>query len=117
MTRFCTAFIRQHLEYAVQIRSSNYIKDQNLLKGVQCQATQQIPTLDNLSCEERLRLLHLSFLHKSKIREDLSEVFKISHHFDQINRERLLDINHVTLTRGNDLELKGRKRNTIARKV
>ena len=79
------AFVRPHLEYAIQFWSPNYIKDHNLLERVQRRATKLIPTLRNLSYEERLKPLDMFTLHKQRIRKDMIEVFKILNKFDKIN--------------------------------
>ena len=55
MKKLYTAFLRPHLEYAIQFWSPNYIENQNLLERVQRRATKFIPTLCNLSYEERCK--------------------------------------------------------------
>ena len=107
--------MRPHLEYAVQFWSPNYIKDQNLLERVQRRTTKQIPTLRNLSYEERLKRLDMFPLYKRRVRGDLIEVFKILNKFDKINPEQLFAMNTATVTRGNGMKLKGQRCNTIAR--
>ena len=49
------------------------------------------------------------------IRGDRIEVFQIINNFDQINPE-IFDMNNVTVTRGNGMELKVQIYNTIAHK-
>ena len=64
MKKFYTAFVRPHLEYAIQFWSPNYIKNQNFLERVQRRVTKRISTLHNLSYEERLKQLDMFILHK-----------------------------------------------------
>ena len=64
MKRLYTPFVRPHLDWAIQFWSPNYIKAQNLLDRVQRQAIKLIPTLHNLSYEERLKQLNIFLLHK-----------------------------------------------------
>ena len=116
MKKLYIAFVRPHLEYAVQFWSPNYIKDQNSLERVQRRATKHIPVLRNLTYEERLKQLDMFPHHKRRTRGDLIEVFKILKQFDKINPEKLFEMNNATVTRGNGLKLKGQRYNTIARK-
>jgi hypothetical protein len=116
MKKLYTAFVRPHLEYAVQFWSPNYIKDQNSLERVQRRATKHIPALRNSTYEERLKRLDMFSLNKRRIRGDLIEVFKILNQFDKINPEKLFEMNNVSVTRGNGMKLKGQRYNTIARK-
>ena len=102
------AFVRPHLEYAVQFWSPNYIKDQNSLERVQRRATKHIPVLRNLTYEERLKQLDMFPHHKRRTRGDLIEVFKILKQFDKINPEKLFEMNNATVTRGNGATLKSR---------
>ena len=117
MKKLYTAFVRPHLEYAVQFWSPNYIKDQSLLERVQRRATKQIPSLRSLSYDERLKQLDMFSLEKRRTRGDLIEVFKILNQFDKINPEALFEINSTTITRSNGMKLRGQRCNTVARKA
>ena len=115
MKKLYTAFVRPHLGYTIQFWSPNSIKDQNLLERVQRQATKLIPTLRNLSCEERLKQLDMFTLHKQRTRGDMIEAIKILNKFDKINPEVLFEMNNASVTRGNGMKLKVQKFYTIAR--
>ena len=54
-------YVRPHLEYCTQFWSPINVKDADMLDGVQRRATKMIPSLRNLSYEERLKRLGVFF--------------------------------------------------------
>ena len=115
ITRLYTSLVRPHLEYAVQFWSPHYLKDKNKLESVQRRATKLIPSIRNLSYEERLKRLNLFSLSDRRTRGDLIETFKILKKIDNIDYENLFEFSH-TITRNNGLKLKGQRFNSDLRR-
>ncbi|XP_076034509.1 uncharacterized protein LOC143021108 [Oratosquilla oratoria] len=71
------ALVRPHLEYANQAWAPYLVKDIEAIENVQRRATKLVPTLKNLSYEERLRKLKIPTLAYRRARGDMLETFKI----------------------------------------
>ena len=56
---FCSALVRPHLEYCIQIWSPQYRRDIDLLESVHRRATKMIQGMKHVSYEDRLRDLGL----------------------------------------------------------
>ena len=52
-------YVRPHLKYCVQVWSPFLVRDIDALERVQHRATKLIPTIANLSYEQRLKILNL----------------------------------------------------------
>jgi len=64
-----------HLDYCVQLCVLQYKKDMDLLEWVQGRATKVIQGLEDLFCEERLRVLGLLSLEKRRLWGDCIAAF------------------------------------------
>ena len=80
-----------------------------MLEGVQRRATKMIPSLRNLSYEERLKKLGMFSSRRRRLRFDVIEVFKIIHGIDKVNQGKFFCIDEDGRTRRHSLCLEIRK--------
>ena len=73
------ALVRPHLEYAQEVWSPQWKKDQDAIEKVQRRATKLVKQLRNMSYEERLRALRLPTLQHRRLRGDMITMYKIAH--------------------------------------
>jgi len=69
-------------------------KDIDSIEKVQRRATKLVKGLKNKSYEERLQALGITSLKKRRIREDLTQVFRIVRSFDKIKFEELFELDN-----------------------
>lgn len=72
------------LDYRVQCWSPHFIGDIQALERVQHWAAKLVPGLENLPYEERIRHLGLQTLSERIKREDITEVYKLLHGYEDV---------------------------------
>ena len=96
-----TALVRPHLEYAQATWSPFLKKHIRAIENVQRRASKQVPSLKELSYEDRLRTLKLPTLAYRRYRGDMIEVFKVTHSiYDIVASRGLLEMDQGSITRG-----------------
>ena len=100
--------VRPHLEYASTVWSPVYKKlkkDKIAIENVQKRATKLVKCVSHLPYRERLRALGLPTLEYRRERADVTQVYKILHDMDKMDKNKLFTMSDYPATRGHSLKL------------
>ena len=111
------ALVRPHLEYVHSVWTPYKKADITSIKNVQKRATKMLPTLENLTYEERLIALKLPTLRFRRLRGDMIETFKILKGiYDRKVTEDLFELNQESKSGGHTLKIRKQRRRLNVRK-
>ena len=102
----CSALMRTHLEYCIQIWSPQYRRDMDLSECIQRSATKMMQRMEPLSYEDRLSELGLFSLEERRLQGDLTVAFQYLKESYRKEGDRLFSRVCADRTRGNGFKHK-----------
>ena len=102
----CSALMRTHLEYCIQIWSPQYRRDMDLSECIQRSATKMMQRMEPLSYEDRLSELGLFSLEERRLQGDLTVAFQYLKGSYRKEGDRLFSRVCADRTRGNGFKHK-----------
>ena len=101
----CKSLFRQHLEYVSSVWSPVYKKDRIAIEKIQGRATKLVKSISYLPYNDRLGILGLPILVYRRERADVTQVYKILHNIDKVDKSKFLILSEYTASRGHSLKL------------
>jgi len=105
LPRLYQAMVRPHLEYGNIIWHPRFKCDAQAVEKVQRRATKLVPSIKDLSYEDRLQHLKLPSLQHRRLRGDLIQVFKIFKGLDRVDPDIFFSRPRTDTTRGHEYKL------------
>ena len=102
----CSALVRPHLEYCIQMWSPQYRGDTDLPECIKWRTANMIPAMGQLPYEDRLRELGLFSPEKRRLWEDPTAAFQYLKGGERKDGDRLFSRFCCDRTRGNGFNLK-----------
>ena len=106
ITTLYKSFVRPLLEYCSVVWCPFYVKDIDILEGVQRRFTRILPDFRTFPYEDRLTYYKVSSLYARRLCSDLVCVFKIINGHIDIDPATFFDFNVDSRTRGHEFKIK-----------
>ena len=87
-------------------------KDRIAIENVQRRATKLVKSISHLPYNDRLHVLGLPTLEYRRERADVTQVYKILHNIDKVDKNKLFTLSEYTATSGHSFKLFKRRSKT-----
>ena len=102
MTKLYKTLVRPHVEYGMSVWSPWYVKDRILVEKVQRRFTRSIQGLQGMDYNGRITNLGLWTLEERRNRNDLIEVYRMTHGHSSVQMSAFFEIPSDKTTRGHN---------------